>query len=80
MSEKKLKVVVLTHGGANRLLEILSASDKIEIVGVFVETATEPQRNLKQKIGRSIRYHGYLETAKNFSAKLLARQAQAQKN
>jgi len=70
MTEKKLKVVVLTHGGANRLLELVSASDKIEIVGVFVETATEPQRNLKQKLGRSIRYDGYLETAKKLSAKL----------
>ena len=70
MSEKKLKVVVLTHGGANRLLELLSASDKIEIVGVFLERAAEPQRNLQQKIERSIRYDGYLATAKKFSAKL----------
>jgi folate-dependent phosphoribosylglycinamide formyltransferase PurN len=70
MSEKKLKVVVLTHGGANRLLELLSTSDEIEIAGVFLEKATEPQRNLKQKIKRSIRYDGYIATAKKFSAKL----------
>ncbi len=73
MSEKKLKVVVLTHGGANRLLELLSASDEIEIAGVFLENAIEPQRNFKQKIKRSIRYDGYLATAKKFSAKLFGR-------
>jgi len=70
MSEKKLKVVVLTHGGANRLLELLSDSDNIEISGVYLETATEPQRILKQKIRRSIRYDGYLATAKKFTAKV----------
>jgi hypothetical protein len=69
MSAKKLKVIVLTHGGANRLLELLFALETVEIVGVFVETATEPQRSLKQKIKRSIRYDGYWATAKKFSAK-----------
>ena len=69
MSGKKLKVIVLTHGGANRLLELLSALETVEIVGVFVETATEPQRSFRQKIKRSIRYDGYWETAKKFSAK-----------
>lgn len=70
MSEKKLKVVILTHGGANRLLELLSALETIQMVGVFIETATEPQRSLKQKIERSIRYDGYLATLGKFSAKL----------
>jgi folate-dependent phosphoribosylglycinamide formyltransferase PurN len=74
MSEKKLKVVVLTHGGANRLLEILSALENVEIAGVLVETAAEPQRTLKQKIQRSIRYDGYAATVKKFSAKLLGKQ------
>ena len=64
MSEKKLKVIVLTHGGAERLLELLDALVTVEITGVFVETAIEPKRNLKQKIKRSIRYDGYLATLK----------------
>ncbi len=64
MSEKKLKVVILTHGGAERVLELLAAEENIEIAGVFVETAVEPKRNLKQKIERSIRYDGYLTTIK----------------
>ena len=65
-----MKIAVLTHGDANRLLELLSAIEKVEIVGVFVETVTEPQRTLKQKIVRSIRYDGYRETMKKFSTKL----------
>ena len=64
MSEKKLKVIILTHGGAERLLELLAALEMVEIAGVYVETATEPQRSLKQKIKRSIRYDGYLATLK----------------
>lgn len=71
MSEKKLKVVILTHGGANRLLELLVALETVEIAGVFIETATERQRNLKQKIKRSIRYDGYFATFKKFAAKFL---------
>ncbi|MDQ3132069.1 MAG: hypothetical protein M3Q99_15075 [Acidobacteriota bacterium] len=65
-----MKIVILTHGGVNRLLELLSASENVEIAGVFVETVTEPQRSFKQKIERSIKYDGYSATLKKFSAKL----------
>ena len=68
---KNFKVVILTHGGANRLLELLFALDNIEIAGVYVETATEPNRSLREKIKRSIRYDGYLATIKKFSAKFV---------
>ncbi|MBA2620613.1 MAG: hypothetical protein H0U87_05375 [Acidobacteria bacterium] len=71
MNEKKLKVVVLTHGGANRLLELLSATETIEVAGVFIETAAAPQRTLAQKIKRSVRYDGYAATIKKFSSTLL---------
>jgi methionyl-tRNA formyltransferase len=64
MSEKKLKVIVLTHGGAERLLELLARLESVKIVGVYVETATEPKRSFKQKIKRSIRYDGYFATLK----------------
>ncbi len=70
MSDRKLKVIVLTHGGSTRLLELLAVEKKVEIAGVFVETAVEPQRSLTQKITRSIRYDGYLPTAKKFSSKI----------
>ncbi len=67
MNEKKLKIIVLTHGGANRLLELLSVIQTVEIAGVFVETKTEPQRNFSEKMKRSIRYDGYWATLKKFS-------------
>ncbi len=70
MTEKKLKVAILTHGCPNRLLELLSALETVEIVGIFVETAASPQRSLRQKIKRSIRYDGYAATLKKVSVKL----------
>ncbi len=71
MNGNKLKVVILTHGGANRLLELLVQLEQVEIAGVFIETVTEPQRNFKEKLKRSIRYDGYLATFKKFSAKVV---------
>jgi len=65
-----MKIAILTHGGVNRLLELLSTVENVEIVGVFVETKTEPQRTFKQKFERSVRYDGYWATMKKFSAKL----------
>jgi len=70
MSEKKLKIFILTHGGCERLLELLSASDAVEVAGVFVEEAREPKRTLKQKIERSVKYDGVFETVRKFSARL----------
>lgn len=64
MGSKKFRVIVLTHGGAERLIELLSASPGIEIAGVFVERKTIPVRSFRQKIERSVRYDGYLATMK----------------
>ncbi|MGI8669923.1 MAG: formyltransferase family protein [Aridibacter sp.] len=69
MPKEKLKVFILTHGGSERLLELLSESDLVEVVGVYVEKARQPNRTFKQKLERSIKYDGYLETLKKFSAK-----------
>ncbi len=69
MPKEKLKVFILTHGGSEKLLEILSKSDSVEIAGVFVEMAREPNRTFKEKLKRSIRYDGYFETFKKFSAR-----------
>jgi folate-dependent phosphoribosylglycinamide formyltransferase PurN len=76
MQNKKLKVLILTHGGAERLLELLAASESVEIVGVFVEHAREPQRTFRQKLERSIKYDGYRETFKKFAAKFLGGQTE----
>jgi len=72
MSDKKLKVIVLTHGGAERFLEILSAVGEVEVVGIFVETATIKERPFVQKIRRSIRYDGYFATFKKLLARFLS--------
>ncbi|HRH41457.1 MAG TPA: formyltransferase family protein [Pyrinomonadaceae bacterium] len=66
-----MRVILLTHGGAELVLEELSKLKNIEIVGVFIETATTPNRPFKEKIKRSIRYDGYFETAKKLFAKVL---------
>ncbi len=69
MNEKKLKIIILTHGGAERLLELLVEIKSVKVVGVFVETATEKRRSFKEKIKRSIRYDGYFATIKKIFKK-----------
>lgn len=71
MSDEKLKVIILTHGGAERFLEILSAVAEVEIVGVFVETATIKERPFIEKLKRSIRYDGYFATGKKLVSRFL---------
>ncbi len=71
MSDKKLKIIILTHGGANRLLELLAALETVEIGGVYLETKITPERSFKEKITRSIRYDGYWTTAKKFTSKFV---------
>jgi|CXWL01.1.fsa_nt_gi methionyl-tRNA formyltransferase len=67
MSDKKLKIIILTHGGAERFLELLLDIAEVEIVGVFVETATMKEGPFVEKITRSIRYDGYFATIKKFA-------------
>lgn len=80
MSEQKFKVIVLTHDDATRLLEFLSALENVEIGGVFFETATSPQRTFKQKLERSVKYDGYLETFKKFSRLIFERKTESAKD
>jgi methionyl-tRNA formyltransferase len=54
----KLRVVLLTHGGAERALEQLLALHSVEVAGVFVETPAPRRRTLREKIKRSVRYDG----------------------
>lgn len=54
---------MLTHGGAEGLLDELATAEEIEVAGVFVETVTERQRGIFEKVRRSIKYDGLLETA-----------------
>ena len=62
---KKLKVVVLTHGGYESLLRDLLKIDLVHVAGVFVETEISPRKyGLREQLERSIRYDGYIATVK----------------
>jgi folate-dependent phosphoribosylglycinamide formyltransferase PurN len=61
---KKLRILVLTHGEAEALLGKLLKLDNVEIAGVFVETEVNRRvYGLRDKLRRSIRYEGYTATA-----------------
>jgi folate-dependent phosphoribosylglycinamide formyltransferase PurN len=62
--DKKLRVIVLTHGEAESLLWDLLRLDNVEVAGVFVETEVNRRiYGLRDKLRRSIRYEGYAATA-----------------
>ncbi len=73
MNEKKFKVIILTHGNPNLLLELLAKLEGVEIAGVFVETGTQPERSFTEKFKRSIKYDGYLKTLKKFGVKIVGK-------
>src|SRR5262249_20229642 len=61
---KKLRVIVLTHGDSESLLRNLLKLDNVEVAGVFIETETHRRvYGLREKLRRSIRYEGYVATA-----------------
>lgn len=72
-SETNLRVVILTHGGAGRFIELLSELPNVEIAGIFLETVTEKKRGPVEKLMRSIRYDGAVSTIKKLSPQLLSR-------
>ena len=70
MSGTKLRVIVLTQGGSeiavNRLLDL----DCVELAGIFVETNTVRYRSLHERISRSIRYDGFVQTILKLARKV----------
>lgn len=69
----RLRVVLLTHGGAEEALRRLAALPRAEVVGVFVETNVERERPLRERLRRSVRYDGWAATAAKLARKALAR-------
>jgi len=69
MPSDKLRIILLTHGGAEEVLNQLCALEYIEVAAVVVESATPRQRTLVEKIKRSIRYDGYIETFRKLLGK-----------
>lgn len=74
-SDKKFRVILLTHGGAELVLARLLDIEGVEVAGVFVETDVTPRRSLREKLRRSIRYDGWAATAAKFAGQLLGRRA-----
>mgnify|MGYP002078324907 CR=1 FL=1 len=69
----RLKVIVLTHGGAERVLELLAGDSSVEIVGVLVETEVDKHRGSLEKLTRSIRYDGLGKTLRKSLSKFSGR-------
>jgi folate-dependent phosphoribosylglycinamide formyltransferase PurN len=73
VENKRLRVIILTHGGTGScmLIEQLASVASAEVVGVFVETDVVRTFSLREKIKRSIRYDGYRATAWKLARKLV---------
>ena len=76
-SDKKFRVILLTHGGAELVLERLLGVEGVEVAGVFVETETTPRRDWRERLRRSIRYDGWAATASKLAGQLLGRRPSA---
>lgn len=70
-----MRVILLTHGGAELVIKEICSKADLELVGVFIETKQTPERSFKEKLKRSVKYDGYLETIKKFGGKLAGRTA-----
>ena len=76
-SDKKFRVILLTHGGAELVLERLLALEGVEVAGVYVETEITPRRGWREKLRRSVRYDGWAATAWKLAGQLSGRRAGA---
>ncbi|MGA9770555.1 MAG: formyltransferase family protein [Blastocatellia bacterium] len=75
MSEKELRLILLTHGGVEIALERLLALDCAKVAGIFIETDTMRRVGRREKVKRSIRYDGYWATVGKFARALSGRRA-----
>jgi methionyl-tRNA formyltransferase len=69
--ETKLRAIILTHGGAEAVLERLLSVECIEVAGIFMEAVKPRRRSFREKLKRAIRYHGYFGVAKKFGVSLV---------
>ena len=65
-----LRVILLTHGGAEKVLERLAALEGVRVVGVFVETDVVRRYPFAEKMKRSVRYDGYAATLLKLARKV----------
>lgn len=66
-----MRVILLTHGGAELAIKEICGKPDLELIGVFIETKQAPERSFGEKLKRSVKYDGYLESIKKFGGKLV---------
>jgi folate-dependent phosphoribosylglycinamide formyltransferase PurN len=69
MNDEKLRVILLTHGGYEEVVDLLVTLKRVELVGIYAETDIVRQYSVREKVKRSIRYDGYLATLVKFFCK-----------
>jgi folate-dependent phosphoribosylglycinamide formyltransferase PurN len=73
IGSSKLRVILLTHWGAEDVLQGLIALKEISVAGVFVETDILRPRGFLETFKRSLRYDGYAATILKAVRKLTKR-------
>jgi methionyl-tRNA formyltransferase len=58
-----MRVVLLTHGGADLVIEKLAGLEGVELAGVMIEAPRARPRTLYERLRRSIKYDGSIATA-----------------
>lgn len=61
-----MRLILLTHGGADLVIERLLELDGVELAAVVIETAKPPKRSIFEKLKRSIKYDGLGATIRKF--------------
>jgi len=79
MNDKKLRVILLTHGGYEEVIDLLVALERVVLVGIYTETDVVRHYSVREKIRRSIRYDGYLATLGKFLHKVVGAVSQAER-
>jgi folate-dependent phosphoribosylglycinamide formyltransferase PurN len=57
-----LRLIILTHGGAEALASRLIDIDGVEVSAIIVETPNKPERSVVTRIRRSLKYEGFNAT------------------
>ena len=59
-----MRVILLTHGGADLVIERIASIEGVELVEVFIETKTMRERGFVERLKRSLKYDGVSESAR----------------
>jgi len=73
-----LRVIILTHGGAEALINRLSKLSGVRIAAILLEAPSRPHRSLGTRLSRSLKYEGYLATLRKLVSSTLLRSTGAE--